>query len=64
MAFEEKKLRNKIWQRYSFFASGDGAVANMDEDFTIDGDFELEDIRLHFQECVPLIFILEQLLVQ
>jgi len=50
MAFEEKKLKNKIWQRFSFFASGDPDVASgdMDEDFVIDGDFELQDIRLHF----------------
>jgi len=40
------EIRTK--QQFSFFAEGDGAVANMDEDFSFNGQFDVHEIRAAF----------------
>lgn len=48
MAFTENYLDNRVYQRFAFFANGDGAVANMDQTMSPDGPFEIHAIMVNF----------------
>jgi hypothetical protein len=48
MTFTEKFLDNRTYQRFAFFANGDGAVGNMDETVDMGRPFELGTIMVNF----------------
>ncbi len=48
MAFTETLLDNRVYQRFAFFANGDGAVGTMDETIDMIGPFEIANILVTF----------------
>jgi len=48
MAFTKRYHPNEIWVQFSFFAQGDGAVANMDESISLSSPYMIDEIRLAF----------------